>query len=353
MLGLQYHLQYCKGIENKAADALSRQEGEMAAISQSLPVWLDEVVSGYQKDDVAQEILQKFSGVDDLSSDFIVKDGVIRYKGRVWIGHNKQAQDQILRSTHSSPTGGHSGMHATYDRLKKLFAWPGMRKDVHQFVSKCTTCKQAKPEHVRYPGLLKPLPVPPHPWHTVMLDFIEGLPASKGYTCILVVVDKLTRYAHFVPLSHPFTALQAATAYMTNIYKLHGLSYALVSDCDWVFTSSLWKELSKQAGTQLKMSSAYHPQTDGTTERVNQCVEAHLHCFVHVCPHRWFHWLHLAEFWYNTSQHLALSSSPFEVLYGHPPRQFGIMDASASTPADLTAWMHERALMMAMLKQHL
>ena len=217
-----------------------------------------------------------------------------------------------------------------------------MKHDIMQFISDCDTCKQAKSEHVRSPGLLEPLPIPPHAWHTITLDFVEGLPLSKNYYCIMVVVDKLTRYAHFVPLSHPFTALQVATAYMTHIYKLHGLSYAMVSDRDRVFTSSLWRELFRQAGTDLKMSSAYHPQTDGTTERVNQCMEAYFRCFVHACPHKWVLWLHQAEFWYNTAFHSALNSSPFEVLYGHWPRHFGIVDSSSVAPADLTAWMQER-----------
>uniref|UniRef100_A0A8R7P8F2 Integrase catalytic domain-containing protein n=1 Tax=Triticum urartu TaxID=4572 RepID=A0A8R7P8F2_TRIUA len=140
---------------------------------------------------------------------------------------------------------------------------------------------------------------------------------------------------------------------MTNIYKYHGLPHALVSNRDRIFTSKLWRELFRQAGTELRMSSAYHPQTDGTTERVNQCLESYLRCFVHACPHRWFQWLHQAEFWYNTSKHSTLGASPFETLYGHPPRHFGIVDASATPPSDLVDWMHERALMTALLKQQL
>ena len=109
---------------------------------------------------------------------------------------------------------------------------------------------------------------------------------SRGYSCIMVVVDKLTRYAHFIPLAHSFSALQVATAFMTQVYKLHGLPHALVSNRDKVFTNLLWKEMFKQARTELWMSSAYHPQTNGTTERVNRCMETYLHCFVHSCPHR-------------------------------------------------------------------
>lgn len=119
------------------------------------------------------------------------------------------------------------------------------------------------------------------------MDFVEGLPRSKSYNCILVVVDKFSKYAHFLPHSHPFSALQVAELFMNNIFKLYGLPKAIVLDRDKIFTSNLWKELFKSLGTDLHMSSAYHPQTDGQTERVNQCLETYLRCFVHACPTKW------------------------------------------------------------------
>ena len=169
---------------------------------------------------------------------------------------------------------------------------------------------------MKYPGLLQPLPVPDFAWQVVTMDFIEGLPRSHGYNCIMVVVDKFSKYAHFVPLSHPFTALKVALQYMEHVFKLHGLPEAIVSDRDKVFTSNLWQELFRLAGTELRMSSAYHPQSDGQTERVNQCLEGYLRCFVHSCPTKWKEWLALAEFWYNTSYHTSLNKTPFDVLYG-------------------------------------
>jgi hypothetical protein len=163
-----------------------------------------------------------------------------------------------------------------------------MKDQVRQFIETCSICKQAKPERVRYPGLLEPLPILPHLWHTVTMDFVEGLPRSSGYNCILVVVDKLSRYAHFIPLSHPFTALQVAQAYMLHVYKLHGLPATIISNRDKVFTSNLWCDLFRLSQTQLRMSSSYHPQTDGQTERVNQCLETYLRCFAHACPTKWY-----------------------------------------------------------------
>lgn len=110
----------------------------------------------------------------------------------------------------------------------------------------------------------------------VTLDFIEGFPKSNHYNCVLVVVDKFSRYAHFIPLSHPFTAFQVALAYMNNAFNLHGLPAAMISDRDRIFTSNIWQTLFKLVGTDLRMSTAYHPQTDGQTERVTQCLENYL-----------------------------------------------------------------------------
>lgn len=212
--------------------------------------------------------------------------------------------------------GGHSGIPATTRRIQEFFAWPGLRKHVDQFVRSCPTCQQAKIEHVKYPGLLQPLETPTSAWQVISLDFVEGLPNSHGYDCILVVVDLFSKYSHFVTLKHPFTALSVAKQFILHIYKLHGLPTAIVSDRDKVFTSLLWRELFRLAGVELRMSSAYHPQSDGQTERVNQCTETFLRCFANAAPSKWFDWLHLAEFWYNTTWHSALKQSPFYVLYG-------------------------------------
>jgi transposase InsO family protein len=125
---------------------------------------------------------------------------------------------------------------------------------------------------------------------------MEGLPMSGGFYSILVVVDKYSKFAHFLPLRHPFTAASVARVFLDNIYKLHGLPKSLISDRDRVFTSKLWQLLFKLAGVQLHMSSSYHPQTDGQTERVNQCMETYLRCIVHSCPARWSKWLSVAEF---------------------------------------------------------
>ena len=185
------------------------------------------------------------------------------------------------------------------------------------------------------------------------MDFIEGLPSSHGYNCILVVVDLFFMYAHFLPLKHPFTARLVAQSFLSQVYKLHDLPQAIVLDRDKVFTSHFWRELFQLTGIEMRMSTAYHPQTNGQTERVNQCLETILRCFVHTCPHQWRQWLDQAEFWYNTNWHSTLGRSPFEVLYGYAPRHFGVATSSDTNITDLATWLSDRALTSEVICQHL
>jgi hypothetical protein len=149
------------------------------------------------------------------------------------------------------------------------------------------------------------------------MDFIEKLPKSEGYDTIMVVVDKFSKYAHFFPLKHPFSAQVVAQVILDNVVKLHGVPQSIVSDRDNIFTSVFWKHLFELLKVKLALSTAYHPQTDGQSERVNQCLEMYLRCAVQATPHKWKSWLAMAEFWYNTSYHSSLGCSPFKALYGY------------------------------------
>ncbi|CAN6166061.1 unnamed protein product [Urochloa humidicola] len=203
LLGMQYKIVYKKGEDNRVADALSRkpfQESRCAAISQSQPSWLLEVVSGYSGDAATLDILAKLSLDSTAVPNFTLSQGVLRYKGRIWLGNNLVLQQKVIEAMHSSAVGGHSGVPVTYMRLKKVFAWKGMKSSVHQFVKSCLICQQAKPDRTKLPGLLQPLPVASAAWQLITMDFIEGLPTSSNANCILVVVDTLTKYAHFIPL---------------------------------------------------------------------------------------------------------------------------------------------------------
>jgi len=355
LLGLQYKIIHKKGLDNPAVDALSRQPTTptLLAISTTTPKWLEIVVEGYQADDQSKQLLAELALSGTNEKGFSLVDGVIRYKGRIWLGSHKEAHTAILLALHSSGLGGHSGITATYQKIKVLFAWPHMKQDVKDYISACEVCAQAKPEHSKLPGLLQPLPIPQFAWHTISLYFIEGLPKSKTFDTILVVIDKLTKYAHFICLAHPYTAITVAQAFLANIYKLHGMPSVIISDRDRVFTSAFWQELFKLTETTLNMSSSYHPQTDGQTERLNQCLETYLRCMVQSCPTKWAQWIPLAEFWYNSTYHSAHGLTPFQALYGHKPRHFGITVDDACTVSDLNQWLQERQIMLEHIKQNL
>jgi len=287
LLGLKYKILYNKGVENIVADALSRinpqDQLEVLAVSYSQPAWLEEITSAYAKFPETAKLLATLT-IKSPHWDYILQEGLIKTKGKILVPPDMKLQNLIISALHDSPVGGHSGAFVTYQKVKQLFVWTRMKMMIKEFVAACQVCQQAKSERVKYPGLLQPLPVPKFAWQVITMDFIEGLQVSHSYNCIMVIVDKFSKYAHFLPLSHPFTAYKVAMLFMEHIFKLHGLPESIVSDRDKLFTSTLWKELFRLAGTTLQMSSAYHPQTDGQTERVNQCLEGYLRCFVHSCP---------------------------------------------------------------------
>lgn len=289
LLGLNYKIVYKKGADNVVADALSRRDTKelLLTVSSSSPQWLSDVVDSYASNAAAQNILTQLAINPDALPHYSLLNGVIRYKQRVWLGHSPCLQSQVLSALHDSPLGGHSVVLVTYQKLKQLFFWPGMRTATTEFIRTYDVCQRAKPDRSKAPGLLQPLPIPKATWEVISMDFVEGLPSSGSANAILVVVDKLSKFAHFIPLRHPFSAASVGWLFMDQVYRLHGMPLAIISDRDRIFTSVFWKTLFRLTGTSLRMSTAYHPQTDGQTERVNQCLETYLRCFAHACPSKW------------------------------------------------------------------
>ena len=191
-----------------------------------------------------------------------------------------------------------------------------MCKEIGIFLVECDICQRNKHENVSYPGLLQLLPILEQVWMDISMDFIEGLHKSHGKHVIVVVVDRLSKYAHFMPMSHPYTALDVAQSFMDNIYKLHGPPKSIISDRDLVSTSNFWQGLISQLNVGLRRSIAYHPQTDSQIEVVNKCLEEYLRCITGDRPKEWTKWLPLVEWWYNTAYHLSTQLTPFEAIYG-------------------------------------
>lgn len=229
-----------KGADNRVADALSRRAHESAvclAISSAVPQWCEEIIQSYSQDTSAQQLLSKLTLSPSSLPHYTLDNGIIKFHNRIWLGSNPVLHEKVLHALHGSAVGGHSGIPVTYRRVKQLFAWPGLKKYVQNFVSSCVVCQQAKSERVKYPGFLEPLSVPQSAWQMVSMDFVEGLPCSSGKNCILVIVDKFSKFSHFVPLSHPFTAVTVAKVFMQQVYRLHSMPTSIVSDRDKVFTS--------------------------------------------------------------------------------------------------------------------
>ncbi|GJS16945.1 retrotransposable element Tf2 [Tanacetum coccineum] len=228
-----------------------------------------------------------------------------------------------------------------------------MHKDVKVFIRECDTCQRQKLDLAAYLGLLKPLPIPEKIWSSISMDFIEGLPSSQGKIVIMVIVDRLSKYAHFIALQHSFSASTIAQVFLDNVYKLHGLPDSIVSDRDKVFISYLWQSLFKVLKVQLKLSTAYHPETDGQTEVVNKCLECFLRCMTRERPREWPMWLPLAEFWYNTNFHTTIQTTPFEAVYGQTPPLYTpyVTGESIVEVVDRSLQAREQALNM--IKFHL
>lgn len=334
LVGLQFRFQYKRGADNGAADALTRVGHLMTANALSLcqPSWVQEVVNSYETDVEAQDLLVRLAIQSPDEQGYSLHHGLIRYKGKLWIGENSALRTKLISALHNSAVGGHSGSTATYHRLKKLFNWTGLKAAVDDYVRQCQICQQTKHEHSKIPGKLQPLPIPKAPWQDVTLDFVTGLPKSEGFDTILVVVDRLTKFAHFIPLRHPFSAAQVAKALWDNVIKLHGVPLSIISDRDCIFTSAVWRGIFATVGTKLLYSTAYHPQTDGQTERVNQCMEMYLRSAIQDNPRQWRRWLSTAEFWYNSSHHASLNCSPFKALYGREPNLGGMLQWSENNP---------------------
>ena len=204
-----------------------------------------------------------------------------------------------------------------YQDLKETFWWPGMRKDIAYYVACCDTCNKVKAKHQKPAGLLQPLQVPQWKWDDICMDFIVGLPKSaRGHDAIWVIVDILTKVAHFIPVRTTYRADQLAQLYMSRIVSLHGVPRSITPDRGSLFTSAFWLRLHQALGTVLKHSMAYHPQTDRQTKRVNQILEDMLRSCALTYGSKWEDSLPYAEFSYNNSYQTSLKMSPFEALYG-------------------------------------
>ena len=224
-------------------------------------------------------------------------------------------------------TIGHAGNERTNRYIHKFYWWSTLSKDVAKFCATCGTCQAVKPSTQRPAGLLHSLPIPSRPWESIGMDFIGPLPPSpEGYNFIWVVIDRLTSMIHLVALKTSATAMEVAERYLHEIVRLHGVASSIVSDRDPRFTSIFWNEVHRMLGTKLMMSTSFHPQTDGATERANRVINTVLRAVIQPDQSDWYEKLPLVEFAINSSENKSTGYAPFKLNYGYIPTLRGLLD---------------------------
>jgi transposase InsO family protein len=206
--------------------------------------------------------------------------------------------------------------------ISRDFHFPGLHTFVADYVDSCDTCQRNKIPRQPLKVPLKPLPIPEQPWSSISMDWITDLPSVNQLDAILVIVDRFTKLAHFIPTTKSCTAPQVADLFLHHVIRLHGFPRQLITDRDPVFTSIFWQHLLKNCNVRPSLSTAYHPQTDGQTERTIQTLEQYLRQYCDYQQHNWPALLSLAEFAYNNSTHSSTKQSPFYTTYGYHPVPF-------------------------------
>ena len=315
----EYDIQYTPGKSNPVADALSRLPTIHAlTVLTTSPILERLFEEGYRQD-------PEFTGTVTRYH----KEGAYhrRLDGRIVVPNYSVLRGALLDESHACTYSGHLGRDKTLKHLSKYYWWPTLQADVADFCNTCDTCQRMKSRHAKKPGELQPLPIPEAPWLDITMDFVFGLPRNRqGNSGVLVVCDRFSKMAHFIPTNEHVTAGGCATLMLEHVIKLHGVPRSIVCDRDPRFVSKFWKTLFSTLGTRVMPSTAYHPQTDGQTERTNRSMEQMLRCTL-TDDAEWQDKLALVEFAYNTSEAASTGTSPYEAVYGRAPR----------TPLSLTA----------------
>ncbi|GJX30150.1 putative reverse transcriptase domain-containing protein [Tanacetum coccineum] len=318
-------IKYHPGKANVVADALSRKERlkprRVRAMSITIHSGLKTKILEAQSE-ASKDLKAPAEWLRGLERHFEQRaDGEIYFFDRIWIPSIGDVRKLIMDEAHTSRYSVHPGADKMYYDLRDLYWWPGMKRDIAEYVSRCLTCSKIKAEHQKPSGLLQQPEIPEWKWEKLAMDFITKLPkSSSGYDTIWVIVDRLTKSAHFLPIREDYKTEKLAKIYVNEIVARHGVPVSIISDRDGRFTSHLWQALQEALGTRLDMSTAYHPQTDGQSERTIQTLEDMLRACVMDFGGSWDTHLPLIEFSYNNSYHTSIKCAPFEALYGRKCR---------------------------------
>ncbi|KAG8496754.1 hypothetical protein CXB51_007828 [Gossypium anomalum] len=291
-------------------------DGSLLAELQVRPTWVEQIKRQQLMDESLGSRFQQVETGENL--DFgLNSEGVLCFRGRMCIPKDSDLRMMILKEAHGGPCAMHPGGSKLYRDLRELYWWPGLKREVTEFVRKCLTCQQVKAEHQLPSGLLQPVKIPLWKWERVTMDFVSGLPLTPSKKdSVWVIVDRLTKSAHFIPVRTDYSLQKLAKLYVAEIVRLHGVPVSIISDRDPRFTSRFWRKLHEALGTRLDFSTAFHPQTDGQSERIIQVLEDMLRGCVIEFRGSWEDYLPLAEFAYNNSYQASIQMAPYEALYG-------------------------------------
>lgn len=317
-------IKYQPGKTNVVADALSRR-ADLATISF---VTLDadlvsDIKQAYDTDLEAQAFIKQ--ALDHTSNDFTIDNGLLYHTAhsqprQLYIPNSRELRQRLIREHHDSVIYGHLGVSKTVHAISRSFFWPKLVTDVQAYVRSCPTCQRSKSRNKRPMGLLQPLPIPANRWDEITMDLITQLPpTARGYDAVFTVVDRLSKRTHFLPTTTNVTATDLAQLFFDRIFIIHGLPRTIVSDRDPRFTSKFWQSLFNLLDTKLAMSTAFHPQSDGQSERANRTLEDMLRAYCHDRQDTWDTRLAAAEFAYNNSVNISTGFTPFFLDCGQHP----------------------------------
>ncbi|GJZ83694.1 putative reverse transcriptase domain-containing protein [Tanacetum coccineum] len=324
-------IRYHPGKANVVADALSKKERikqlRVRALVMTIGLDLPKQILNAQTEAQKPENL-KNEDVGGMIRKDIPKeklepraDGTLCLNGRSWLPCYGDLRTVIMHESHKSKYSIHPGSDKMYQDMKKLYWWPNMKADIATYVSKCLTCAKVKAEHQRPSGLLVQPKIPEWKWDNITMDFVTKLPKSpQGHDTIWVIVDRLTKSAIFTPMRETDSMEKLARLYIKEVVARHGIPVSIICDRDPRFASRFWRSLQKALGTSLDMSTAYHPETDGQSERTIQTLEDMLRACVIDFGKGWINHFPLVEFSYNNSYHTSIKATPFEALYGRKCR---------------------------------
>lgn len=239
---------------------------------------------------------------------------------RIYVPDDAELRTTILREAHDAPMSGHFGYKKTLGNVSRVYWWPGMKAHISSYVSTCDACQRHKAVNLRPAGLLQPIPHPERNWDVVTIDEVGPLPKTRsGYNMVFTMVDKASKMVHYAPGKDTMTAPQLARIFFDRVVSQHGLPKVIISDRGSKFTGTFWKELFKLCGTKLAFSTAFHPQTDGQSERANRTLGEMLRAYVNYRHDDWDTHLPTVEFAYNNSNNPTTGFTPFYLNYGQHP----------------------------------